>query len=70
MARTNAELKGKRCKCPSCSEVFTTTANFDRHRKGKHGIDRHCVNPEQVGLEIKTLPSGYAWGMPGIAITE
>jgi len=60
--RTNAKLKGKRCQCPSCSEFFSTSSSFDRHRKGEHGIDRHCVDPESVGMVIRERgSSGTYW---------
>jgi hypothetical protein len=65
MARTNANPTHKRCICPSCREVFSTLANFDRHRKGKHETGRYCVDPEIVGLEMKHGKSGTWWGMPG-----
>jgi len=65
MSRTNAVLNGKRCKCAACHEVFSTTSNFDRHRKGRHGVDRHCVNPDDVGLRIKAGSTGSYWCMPG-----
>jgi len=31
----------KTCQCTSCSRLFTTVANFDRHRKGGE-----CLYPE------------------------
>lgn len=33
MTLTKAILKGKRCQCPACGEVFSTLGNFDRHRR-------------------------------------
>ena len=55
--------------CPTCGEVFSTTANFDKHRKGTHGVDRHCVNPESVGL-VQGGRHGYWMGEPNLAWTE
>lgn len=66
MARTNARLTGKRSQCTGCGEVFSTEANFDKHRRGKFQPDeRHCVDPESIGLEIKTCATGTYWAMPG-----
>ena len=56
---------GKRCYCNSCGEYFSTTSNFDRHRKGDHGIDRHCVSPDSIGLEICQSGANTFWSMPG-----
>lgn len=69
MARTNARLTGKRCKCTACGEVFSTEANFDRHRKGK-GDKRYCVDPEDVGLVIKEVSTGSYWCMPSRFVYE
>ena len=65
MKETNAKLTGKRCECPVCGEVFSTLSNFDRHRKGEHGVDRKCVRPYSVGLVIGTTQTGTFWKMPG-----
>jgi hypothetical protein len=62
--RTQAKLTGKRCQCPTCSEFFSTPSNFDRHRKGKHGINRHCVDPATVGMVIGSRADNTFWRMP------
>ena len=56
---------GKRCYCNSCGEYFSTTSNFDRHRKGDHEVKRYCVEPESVGLVIGRSGSNTFWRMPG-----
>ena len=63
--RTNCKLTGKRCQCPGCGEYFSTVSNFDRHRKGKHGVDRHCVDPVSVGLVLGESHGSTFWRMPG-----
>ncbi len=63
-AQTSAVLTGRRCQCPTCKEVFSTVANFDRHRKGRYGKDRHCVNPADVGMVIRHIANGSIWTMP------
>jgi len=68
--RTNAVLTGKRCQCPSCHEYFSVAANFDKHRRGEHGADRHCVNPESVGLVIRQSGSNTFWSAPGAVEEE
>ena len=58
-------LGTERCECPTCHEVFSTTNNFDRHRKGAHGSDRHCVDPASVGLVIGVSSKGTYWKKAG-----
>jgi hypothetical protein len=65
MAQTSVVLTGKRCRCPTCGESFSVLSNFDRHRVGEYGVDRKCVEPQTVGLVIKTTSSGTYWSMPG-----
>lgn len=62
--RTNAKLVGKRCQCPACKEIFSTESNFDKHRRGEHGMNRHCVPPESVGLVIAETSTGLVWRGP------
>ena len=54
-----------RCQCPTCGEVFSTEANFDRHlARGRNRDDYTgpwCRPPAKMGL-IKT---GQEWHRPG-----
>lgn len=63
MSRTNATLLGSqsRCQCPTCGEFFSTTSNFDKHRKGSHDEGRYCVDPESVGLVIGNVNGNTFW---------
>jgi hypothetical protein len=64
MAKTSAKLKGKRCQCPSCKEVFSAASGFDKHRKGEHGKNRHCVDPESVGMVVSVRGDNSYWVTP------
>jgi hypothetical protein len=65
MTHTEATLNtGKRCQCPSCLEYFSTEANFDRHRRGVHGVDRRCIYPGYAGLVIGQSGANTQWQMP------
>ena len=44
------KLTGNKAQCTVCERVFSTDSNFDKHRKGVHGVGRYCVNPSEVGL--------------------
>ncbi len=65
MNKTKAALTGKRCQCPSCKEFFSTVANFDRHRRGIHGVDRACIDPAAAGMVVRQSGSNSFWSMPG-----
>jgi len=53
-----------RAHCPACCRTFSCDSAADRHRKGAHGIDRHCVDPATVGLVAVTKPWGQMWQNP------
>ena len=55
------KLTGKRCLCNACGEVFSTESNFNKHRRGQHGVDRHCLEPSLCGLQRN--PAGI-WKLP------
>lgn len=67
--QTNSVLRGKRCRCPSCGEVFSTISNFDKHRKGNAG-SKVCVNPATVGLVINERNGNTYWMHPSRFETE
>lgn len=55
MKLSQSKLRGRMCQCASCGELFSTTANFDRHRLGKFGPtshDRHCATHEQMRVKM------------------
>ena len=64
MPQTSAVLKGKRCMCPTCKEVFSSATGFDKHRKGTQGHDRRCVDPASVGMQISTRGNNTYWTTP------
>ena len=38
------KLTGDRCQCTVCLEYFNSTYAFDKHRRGVHGQNRHCLS--------------------------
>lgn len=54
-----------RSHCPACHCTFSVDSAADKHRKGAHGIDRHCVDPATVGLVPVDKPYGVLWQNPG-----
>lgn len=54
------KLTDKRCRCPTCGEVFSNINNFDRHRVGEHG-SKVCVYPSCVSLSKRFYGEHYVW---------
>lgn len=53
------------CAAAGCHRTFSVDSAADKHRKGPHGPDRHCVDPAQVGLVAVQKPYGALWQNPG-----
>jgi hypothetical protein len=49
--------------CTSCHLTFSGETAFDKHRKGDDD-NRHCLLPEQVGLEPYDKAIGIVFGWP------
>ena len=41
-------LKGNRNQCGGCDEYFNSIGAFEKHRTGKHGVDRRCRTHEEM----------------------
>jgi hypothetical protein len=53
-------LKGNRNQCQGCKEYFNSTGSFDKHRTGKHGVDRRCRTIEEMtGIGMSVNSEGY-----------
>lgn len=48
----------RRCECPTCGELFSNEAAFDRHRRGAID-DRRCIAPASTGLVSSTVAGGF-----------
>lgn len=53
-------LRGDRNQCQICKQYFNSTGAFEKHRTGKHGVDRRCRTPEEM-IEIGMIlrPDGF-----------
>lgn len=58
-------LTGSKNQCGACKQYFNSNTAFDKHRTGKFGVDRRCLN-EQEMVEKKMVKnaSGYWTGEP------
>lgn len=58
----------RRAHCPACHETFNSDSAAEKHRVGRPGIDRRCVDPATVGLIAVEQPWGLCWQAPGTDI--
>ncbi|WP_256988152.1 hypothetical protein [Streptomyces sp. BR123] len=58
-------LTRSHCAAPGCHRTFSSESAADRHRQGRFGIDRHCVDPATVGLVPVEKRYGVMWQTPG-----
>lgn len=42
------KLRGDRNQCQGCKAYFNSSRAFDMHRTGRHGIDRRCLNADEM----------------------
>ena len=42
------KLAGNRCQCAGCGLYFRSAHAFDKHRTGRHGIDRRCRTEDEM----------------------
>lgn len=57
-------LTGQRNQCPGCGLYFNSNKAFDKHRTGKHGVDRRCRTEQEM------LDKGMALNNAGFWISE
>ena len=54
------KLTGDRNQCRGCKEYFNSSAAFDKHRTGQHGVDRRCMTEaEMFGKGMELNAAGY-----------
>lgn len=41
-------LGASRNQCPGCGLYFNSNKAFDKHRTGKHGVDRRCMTEQEM----------------------
>lgn len=57
-------LTGQRNQCPGCGLYFNSNVAFDKHRTGKHGVDRRCRSEQEM------IDKGMALNSAGFWISE
>jgi hypothetical protein len=41
-------LRGDKNQCGVCNEYFNSSGAFEKHRTGKHGVNRRCMSREEM----------------------
>lgn len=59
-----SRLTGNRCECTACGEMFNGVSGFDRHRVGRHGVGRRCLNVSEMTAR------GYSRNEAGFWVTD
>ena len=62
MTESTGKMTGEACKCTVCFEVFQTERGFDKHRIGRHGIDRKCLDGDGMRKIGMVINSYGRWG--------
>lgn len=47
-AQMGVKLRGDRNQCAGCGLLFNSSHAFDKHRFGRHGIDRRCMSVDEM----------------------
>jgi hypothetical protein len=59
------KLTGDRNQCQGCKQFFNSTAAFDKHRTGQHGVDRRCLTePEMLDKGMAKNSAEFWVGSP------
>ena len=60
---SDMKLRGDRCRCMECAELFNSTYAFDRHRRGPY-TDRRCLSVAAMSGEGFTKNAAGYWLSP------
>ena len=55
------ELHGDHNQCPGCGQYFNSTFAFDKHRIGAFGVDRRCMDLQEMEKAGMALNAGGWW---------
>lgn len=54
-------LRGNRNQCTGCNQYFNSNGAFDKHRTGKHGLNRRCMTPDEMIAKGMVLRDDGFW---------
>ncbi len=55
------KLGSQRNQCQGCKQYFNSTGAFDKHRTGKHGVNRRCMTPEEMTAKGMSINKDGFW---------
>jgi len=54
------KLTGSRNQCQACKQYFNSNPAFEKHRVGKHGVDRRCrITQEMTAKGMLVNHAGF-----------
>jgi hypothetical protein len=54
-------LRGDKNQCQGCNQYFNSIKAFDKHRTGKHGVDRRCMTSLEMTEAGMSVNSSSFW---------
>ena len=54
-------LTGQRNQCQGCKQYFNSNVAFDKHRRGKFGVDRRCLTPDEMRAKGMLINHAGFW---------
>lgn len=67
------QLRGDRNQCTGCGLYFNSSHAFEKHRVGDHGVNRRCLNPDEMLSKGMVLGADGFWrgsAMPQQVLAE
>ena len=55
------KLGGSRNQCGGCKQYFNSVPAFEKHRAGKYGVDRHCLNDDEMRAKKMEKNAANFW---------
>lgn len=55
------KLRGQKNQCQGCKRYFNSNIAFEKHRTGKHGVDRRCMTEEEMTAKGMSLNAKSFW---------
>ena len=55
------KLTGSRNQCQACKQYFNSNPAFEKHRVGKHGVDRRCRTTQEMTAKGMLINHAGFW---------
>lgn len=55
------KLGSQRNQCQGCKQYFNSNGAFEKHRTGKHGVNRRCLTPDEMIAKKMSINKDGFW---------